>query len=385
MKQKCKCNKQIESKFSDKEKLHFFFCPDCKLGGKGKTEKEAAEKFQVAIAEAHGIENLPALPSKNDFLPWVNKNESALVASAASFVDKPETARMIEKNAKYLLKADLKKAWDTPEGRQSIVDAFSEALYIGATLPEMGSVVPFKDVVEFIPAVSAFQFALTSGKQAPFSEIHIDVLYENDQYEIGRRDGNFHFEIKSIGFPRGEVLGVVVQAKNIETGMMIGEAYDEARLMKKAEQHSVSYRYYLQDLSALRKAQAEGKDYIEKKPGWKLREADITNPYANADKPEMLKKLAGKSFLYPFMKVRNAKAAAGEWKEDDKPDTPIKILNNSLDKVQQDIRDADFVIDDEPETQPEPTPTPKEKKTQKANTDNTQPESEDELFGGESI
>jgi hypothetical protein len=377
MKALCKCNKQIESKFNDKEKMYFFYCHDCKIGGKGKTEKEALEQFQNAISNSQpSIENLPTLQSRDNFLSWVNKNESALVASSASFVDKPETQRMIEKNAKYILKADLKKAWDTSEGRQSIVDAYGEALYFGATLPEMGSIVPFKDIVEFIPAVSAFQFALTSGKSAPFSEIHIDPLYENDQYDMSRNDGNFHFEIKKMGFPRGELIGVVVQAKDIESGKMIGEAYDEKRLMEKAKQHSVSYRYYLQDIELLKKAQAEGKDFIEKKPGWKLKEIDITNPYANADKPEMLKKLAGKSFLMPYMKVRNAKAIAGEWKEDDRPDTPMTILDNSLEKVKQDIRDAEFTI--EPETKPEEQPI-KEKKTKPSSKE------EKDLFGGDSL
>jgi hypothetical protein len=247
----------------------------------------------------------------------------------------------------------------------------------------MGSIVPFKDIVEFIPAVSAFQFALTSGKSAPFSEIHIDPLYKNDIYDMSRNDGSFHFEIKKMGFPRGDIIGIVVQAKDIESGKMIGEAYDEKRLMEKAKQHSVSYRYYLQDMELLKKAQAEGKDFIQKTPTWKVYEKDISNPYANADKPEMLKKLAGKSFLYPFMKVRNAKAIAGEWKEDDKPDTPITILNNSLDKVKQDIKDADFRIEDEPAEQLEP-----EKKTQSAKADSgkakKEPENND-LFGGDSL
>jgi hypothetical protein len=385
MKALCKCNKQIESGFNKEKKFYYFWCPDCKIGGKGMTEKMAEKKFLETIASSQpSIDNLPVLASRDNFLSWVNSNNSALVASSASFVDKPETQRMIEKNAKYILKADLKKAWDTPEGRQSIVDAYGEALYFGATLPEMGSVVPFKDIVEFIPAVSAFQFALTSGKSAPFSEIHIDPLYENDQYDMSRNDGCFHFEIKKMGFPRGELIGVVVQAKDIESGKMIGEAYDEKRLMEKAKQHSVSYRYYLQDMELLKKAQAEGKDYIEKKAGWKLYAKDIDNPYANADKPEMLKKLADKSFLYPFMKVRNAKAIAGEWKEDDKSDTPITILNNSLDKIQQDIKDADFRIDDEPpaeQTQDNIKPEP-EKKMSKGKQVTKE---EKDLFGGDNL
>jgi len=379
MKALCKCNKQIESSFSSKEKMYFFYCQDCKIGGKGKTEKEALEQFQQAITAATSvIDNLPAPASKDKFLSWVSVNNSALVANSATFVDKPETSHMIQKNAKYILQADFKNAWNTPEGRQSIVDAFGEALYFGATLPEMGSIVPFKDIVEFIPAVSAFQFALTSGKSAPFSEIHIDPLYSADIYEMSRNDGSFHFEIKKMGFPRGDIIGIVVQAKDIESGKMVGEAYDEKRLMEKAKQHSVSYRYYLQDMELLKKAQAEGKDFIQKTPTWKVYERDITNPYANADKPEMLKKLAGKSFLYPFMKVRNAKAVAGEWKEDDKLDTPITILNNSIDKIQQDIKDADFKIEDEPEKKPEEQPV-REKKTKPAEKEKP------DLFDGDSL
>jgi hypothetical protein len=389
MKVLCKCNKEIESKFSDKEKMHYFYCPDCKLGGKAKTEKEAAEKFQQAVNNAAlPIENLPVPKSQTDFLQWVTKNETALIAGSAQFIDKPATTRMIQKNARYIAQADLKNAWNSPEGKQSIVDAMSEALYFGATMPEMGCVVPFgktDTIVEFIPAVSAFQFALTSGKSAPFSEIHINPIYQNDQYEISRKDGAFHFEIKKMGIPRGDIIGIVVQAFDIESEKMIGEAYDEERLMKKAEQHSISYRYYLQDMALLKQAQAEGKDYIEKKQGWKIYEKDITNPYANADKPEMLKKLAGKSFLYPFMKVRNAKAIVDEWRKDDKTDlsTPEKILDNSLAAVKQDIQDAEFSIDDEPENiQPEkPDPKVSPKETTKKN---TSPEQGD-IFGEDGI
>lgn len=349
-----KCNKPIESKFNDKEKLHYFFCDNCKLGGKSKTEKEAEKIFLSQHSQHSNLPIIKTLPDKDTFIIWTESNLPALQSEySAKFIDKPETIRMIRKNARYIQNADFKKVWETPEGKESIVAAFEESLYMAATLPEMGSIVPFGKTVEFIPAVSAFEFALTSGKSAPFCEIQIHCIYDKDIYEISSTNGNFNFELKKVGFPRGEIIGVVVQAKTTN-GKIIGEAYDEARLMKKAEQHSVSYKYYLQDMHALKKAQSEGKDHIIK---WekKIYEHDITNPYANADKPEMLKKLAGKSFLWPYMKIRNAGAMVSEWKESDttQGDNNIsekqaeKIIVESINAVKQDIKDADFVIEDE--------------------------------------
>ncbi|RPI63011.1 MAG: hypothetical protein EHM48_03150 [Planctomycetaceae bacterium] len=44
---------------------------------------------------------------------------------------------------------------------------------------------------------------------------------------------------------------------------------------------------------------------------------ELTNPYDGADRPEMLRKLAGKSFLAPYIKTRNSTAAINELQEDD--------------------------------------------------------------------
>ena len=47
MKTNCpQCNKATESKYSEKEELHYFYCADCKIGGMGKTEKEAEKEFK---------------------------------------------------------------------------------------------------------------------------------------------------------------------------------------------------------------------------------------------------------------------------------------------------------------------------------------------------
>jgi hypothetical protein len=349
MKSKCYCGKMIESKHSEKEKLHFLWCPDCKIGGKAATVESAIKIFKSEV-EKRAAQNAPAttapdtIPAPSnpyfltvpktraDLVNEIKANALSLSEMAPRFVDKTATMRMINKNLEYLLSVDLKNVWSTEEGVASIWDAYRGALEIAATLPEMGCIVPYNKTAEFIPDIAAFEFALTQGKTAPFSQIMITAIYENDLYEITSRDGSFHFEIKKVGFPRGEIIGVVVQAVDASTGQIIGEAYDVQRLMEKAERHSVSYRYYLQDMAALKKAQAEGKDFIEKKPGWKMYERDIINPYVGPDRPEMLRKLAGKSFFGKFMKTRNARAIGEEWGEDDKPRDYEGAAEKALDR-----------------------------------------------------
>jgi len=328
MKTKCNCGKELESKFSEKEKLHYFFCDKCKRGGKGKTEKSALSEFEKLSAE-----NLPAVPNRKNFLPWIKSHENEILSHAAGFIEKPALAKMLKKNVDYVMTADLKKAWETDEGVKSIVSALTESMYYGATIGQTGSIVPFGGVVEFIPAVECFQSALTTGKNPPCKKIVIECLHENDQYEISTKNGDFSYEMKKITFPRGDVVGVVVLAEKSD-GKIFGNAYDVDRLMQKAEQHSVSYKYYLQDMHALKKAQSTGKDFIEKW-GRKLYEHDITNPYANADKPEMLKKLAGKSFLNPLFKEKRINEVLGELNPDETSQdfNPSAIVQNSIESI----------------------------------------------------
>jgi hypothetical protein len=49
MKSKCYCGKMIESKHSEKEKLHFLWCPDCKIGGKAATVESAIKIFKSEV------------------------------------------------------------------------------------------------------------------------------------------------------------------------------------------------------------------------------------------------------------------------------------------------------------------------------------------------
>ena len=377
----CKCGELLTSQYAEKDKLYYFFCESCKVGGKGATISKAETDFKKRVSsnvpESTDIAIIEPPKKQAELSSWAEKHMPALMDSSARFIEKPATKRMIEKNIKYAMTADFKDAWKTPEGQESIVDALVESLNVGATLPEMGSIVPFGKSVEFIPDIAAYQFALTSGRGAPLKDISIDCLYENDQYEMSRDDGNFHFKITKMGMPRGEVIGVVVQAYDVERGKIIGEAYDEKRLMEKAKRHSKNYQYFLNDMHALKKAEAEGKKFIIKFGDKKIYEKDIKNPYVGADKPEMLKKVAGKTFFRPYMKTRNSRAMAEEWQDHSEGGSDSgdgsgggdvnyeKILDNSI----SNIKDAEIyeTPDDVPEVPAPETPKREATKTNEAN------------------
>jgi len=350
---KCpRCGAETPVKFSEKEKQFFHFCEGCKIGGKGKTESAAGKNFTDAFhpestPPSPATTKLIAPKNKTELAAWAERNMDVLMSQSAQFIDRPATKRMIDKNIRYAMSAELKDAWTTPEGQESIVDALVEAFEIGATLPEMGALVPFGKSVEFIPSVNAYVFALTSGKNPPFANISITCIHQNDVFDISQKDGNFSFEIKKIGFPRGDVVGVVVMATESATGRTIGDAYDEPRLMQKAERHSKNYKYYLDDMRALAEARTQGKDYITKWGDKKIYEHQIMNPYVGADKPEMLKKLAGKSFFAPYMKVRNARAFEAEWSDDAGPGSSAidKVLDAAVDQVKNPLSDVAPIVD----------------------------------------
>ena len=354
------CKTEIESKHSEKENLYYFYCPDCKIGGKGKTEKEAEKEFKkqekkTVTASDKSVTIIDRPKNKNEFEIMCRQHKQRFEENAPLWADKVYTKKMYEQNIKYILSADFKDAWNTPEGQESIVDAFNSANEICATLGQMGDIVPFGKTVEFIPDFQAFNFALTEGDNAPFTRIAVDVLHENDQYDLhSDKDGNFIFEFKKIGFPRGEIIGVIVRGWLSDKDICIGKAYDIKTLMGKAEQHSKGYQYYLKDMSDLRKAQSEGKDYITK---WdkKIYEKDIVSPYVGANASEMLSKLAGKSFFRPYMKTRNARAMKQEWtsenEQSEEQKTPEELLKPMIDiqdapynrDIVDNIKDADVI------------------------------------------
>jgi hypothetical protein len=358
---KC-CNKQIKiNRQTSGEKLYWMQCELCGKKGKGKTQKDAENAFRESKpanatpqSNAYQLQPIP----KNNLMQWSQANMPALMNQSAQFIDKPETRRMIESNIRYITNLKGKawdKIWSTPEGQESISHALSEANYYAATLGKMGDLVPFGSTCEFIASVECFKFALETGKNAPFKDINILLVHEHDtDRDAGIENGNFYIKFKH-GFPRGEVIAVAVYGTRTDTGNVVGEVYDVDRLMSKAEAHSAAYRGYLvdkQDFARMRsegklKTDSTGREYmikkINKRDGgvWdkKIYEYELINPYDGADRPEMLRKSAGKTFFRPYMKTRNAAAMADEWQEE-APENREKAADDVLSKAGEQFTDV---------------------------------------------
>lgn len=370
------CGKHIKpqkGKSESKGDYVYFKCPECGRSGIGKTQEQAEKEFRKSTTMA--IKTLAPIGNKQSLFQWAEKNLPVLLDRSAQFIDKPATKRMIEKNIRYISNLSgysWDKVWKSPEGQESISHAFSESLYYAATLPEMGSIVPYGTTAEFIPSVECFRFALETGKGAPFVDIEIFTIHENDQHKKYRKNGNLVVDIE-YGTPRGDLLQVVVMATKNDTNKIIGEIYDEPYLLEKARHHSPSYRQFLIEKEYFQKMKTEGKlkmdemnlvymeKPIKKKDGstWdkKTYEHDIKNPYDGPDRVQMLIKSAGKTFFRPYMKVRNAAAMADEWNGDDIEDeiTRNQAADNVLSSAQKqfntnssNIKDAEIVTDDEP-------------------------------------
>jgi hypothetical protein len=323
-----------------------------------------AKKWEMLITG--GMVALPDAPMQ---LPaYIASRRAEIEALAAPFIraDKPAFNLMVKKNIRYAMNLEgdaWNKVWAAPEGRETLIAAIEEAFIIGATLPDMGCLVPYNGTAEFIPAVEAYEFAATTGATSPFlpGKFRIETIYEKDQYHISRKDGKFSVEFDSILSDRGKPIAVAVYGTLRSTGETEGEVYPAARLLEKAKAHSPSYRQYAQDLLAFEAAKMEGRvklengrEYIEKvipkRDGgtWtkKIFHDELSNPYDGPDAPEMLRKTAGKSFLTRYMRVRNSTAAVNEV---DDNDDPGEMLGEAMVA-------AFTVVPGEPETPPDPPP-----------------------------
>jgi hypothetical protein len=312
-----------------------FLCNVC--GNKASAvNREDAEKEFMKNAKAapkkepkkepKKMDNKNALTVSRSEIMRRNESHFADVASPIIASDKGALERLIKNNIRYVENSTLlEKAWTSEEGQASIMHETEEAMIMGIELGKMGDLVPFGDVCQLIPSVEAYKFVLTNGNNSPFADLGIECVHENDQVTTGVKNKNFFFEL-SKGIPRGEIIGVIVWAERRD-GRTIGDFYDAERLMGKAEAHSISYQRYLQDIKSFEALKADGKIKTEngreyfiktifKKGGGsfdkKVFRDEMSNPYDGADKPEMLRKAAGKSFLAPYMKVRNSEAAMSE-------------------------------------------------------------------------
>jgi len=284
-------------------------------------------------------QNAPAvrtgIPRNPDELAVMIKSDERIIEVISPILsgNKSSIDQVVSNNLRYIVNAkQLEKVWKTPAGAQSIVRSVEDAFSMGAELGKMGDIVPYGETCEFIPTVEAYVFSLTNGKNAPFENIEIELVHEKDDARISRKDGNFSIDLE-MGIPRGEVVAVAVYGFSPRTGKVEGEVYDKERLMKKAREHSTSYRYFLNDVAMSETMRSEGKistengrEYFIKKMfkkgggSWdkKVFIDEMTNPYAGADQPEMLRKIAGKSFLRKYQRVRNSEAAMDEVRTNEK-------------------------------------------------------------------
>lgn len=338
------CNQQIEQQNLDNGNIGV----RCNICGRNWQAPTIEEAYQ-SMLKSNPVNPVITIPQNAGQLQaYVDSHKKEIMSQAAPFLKLNALTRMIDRNVKYALSLKsnaYNKTWNSPEGRDSWKKAIIESFVYGASLPEMGSIVPFGQVVEFIPAIESFEFCMTTGTNAPFEWTEIDGIYENDICPISRMKGEFVVNFQKIGSPRGDLIGVAVYGFNRKAKRIIGEYYDVQRLLEKAKENSQGYKYYLADLAAFQKARGEGtlkiddysgKEYIEKTiPGWtkpkKLFESDITNPYDGPNRPEMLRKAAGKCYFRPKMKVRNSEAAINEIKEHRDDENIDTIITNTLD------------------------------------------------------
>ena len=370
------CNQPIST--SEKDGMHYLWCKTCKRNGKGATPAEAETAFN----------NWTPPITAQGFAEYVHSKQEALYRRAAPFVrsDRSAFERMIQKNTEYIASLTggrYDTVWNCEEGRESFARCLEESIEMGATLPDMGSVVPYGTTAELIPDVEAFRFACTTGSTAPFEWVNIEPRFEHDRCSIGKRLGDFFIDFEDIPADRGRLVGVAVYGKRSGTGKIDGEYFDLKTLDALARKFSKGYQTSMRDIDDFAKARGEGKvkvvdgrEVIEKtvkgkdgKPDWTKRVYfdEIDCPYTSpATSAKMYSKLAGKSFLGPYMKVRNSAAAVAEVREaptdhgdpnDWKWKNPDPVVNTPVQALAE-LAAASSV--------PEPTPVPAAKPKEKA-------------------
>lgn len=334
-----------------KNKDRFFMsCPNCEITAEGASPEEVQTRFNALIAAKADVPAVvPAdavgVPANRDsFLNSIKQNFDSFKECASSFLSRGAVEKLLNSNAKYIVNNKaFDKLWENEDGRQSLIDAFNEALSLAAELPNLGYIIPYGNIATFIPRVEAFRNVLCNGPTAPFKWINIEAVHEKDKVKISRINGNFTVEFENISsFDRGDVKGVVVYGYHKAHECVIGESYEAKRLFDKGTATSSAYHQYKADMAAFNLAVTEnkvkkdpdGREYVEqirkKKNGesWtkKIYKDEITNPYEGPHKEEMLMKVAGKSYLGPFLKERIGSAVIDDMQniQTDMPETAVE-------------------------------------------------------------
>jgi hypothetical protein len=144
-----------------------------------------------------------------------------------------------------------------------------------------------------------------------------------------------------------------------------------------ARKFSKPYQKAMRDIDDFKSAKAEGKtktdsydrEYIEKtikgkgdKPDWtkKIYLDEIDCPYTGPTAAKMYAKLAGKSFLGPYMKTRNSAAAIHEMQEQEAPreesDVVSTLINRTAEAMTPDASTETVAIPDPADSVAEKAP-----------------------------
>jgi hypothetical protein len=369
------------------------WCNVCKHSLFRETKEQAIKDFMVDAkkGEVKKVQQNERVPmNRNNQLQitplgiskiFENKKDSlAIISSPVLTGDKPAMARYVNNNTERypmtLKSPQWDKIWATPEGQQSIITGIENSLIDCVELGVTGDLVPMGKTCILIAGVDSFIFRLTHGNNAPFENITIENIYEDDEVTSGRKNGSFFIDV-NFGKTRKKVVSVAVYGELKKAGIIVGEMYDAERLLEKAELHSKPYANYMKMIKAYEYQKSEGKakrdpngrefftyfdvvdsttdQYFDRSVDF-FRGAEsrnelkkdnngeyanqvitptftkkiyrsyieggttettvfldsLVNPYAGADQPEMLRKTAGKSFLAKYAKVRNSEAAMHE-------------------------------------------------------------------------
>lgn len=254
------CNKPIKGKKNGK--TFIYYCEVCGQKGEGKTQDDAWGDFMSK--EKTTTNEVATIPRNGNQLSSYLNNDSvknALMARIPTHLkSNAGFNRVMQTNVRYIqTNKNLASLWQTEEGALSIITAYEDAALMLAELGKMGDIVPYGKTCQFIENIEAIEFCLTTGAGAPYEWIEIHLIYENDIVTPGIKNRDYFFECEKIGDPRGEVTQVTVMGKHKKKGVVVGETYDKARLLEKAEQFSKPYKNFLKMKRAYEYAKSEGR------------------------------------------------------------------------------------------------------------------------------
>jgi hypothetical protein len=363
-------------------KGYIAFCPNCNRKATGKNAAESIKTFNAFNnPESTALAVLP--PARRKVMQFLTTRKTGLMKLGPADVDTSVLTQIYDDNVRYVTNSPhLDKVLTTEQGIESVQHALEEAFSMLVTLGKSGDIVPFGNEASLIESVEAQKFCLTTGAAAPFEKdtVEIEVIHKNDRPPNKNADGEIYYGSTTIakvngnmvvsvtpGCPRGEIVQVVVYGQLKSTKKIIGHVYDKQTLLDKAKA-SPAYRQYLADKEYFQQLKSEGKlkqmngqYYMEKEipkrdgTTWtkKIFESDITNPYAedSGNQSEMLTKVAGKSFLRKYMKVRNSEAAAMVINSMTEEEQLEKGLNDTVGAMEAEDDFVDAEMDDDIEAE----------------------------------